>query len=71
MLFLSKFLFYYILAKYQKGVMRSMQTTGLHILILYKDLAMTLYFLPYSDQERIINRIEEIFNTLDTIMESL
>jgi len=69
----SKFLYYYILAKYQKGVMRSMQTqtTGLHNLILDKYLAMTLYLPSYSEQERIINRIEGIFNTLDTIMENL
>ena len=69
----SKFLYYYILSKYQKGVMRSMQTqtTGLHNLILDKYLTMPLYLPPYSEQERIINRIEEIFNTLYTIMESL
>ena len=69
----SKFLYYYILSKYQKGVMRSMQTqtTGLHNLILDKYLAMPLYLPPYSEQQRIINRIELIFNTLHTIMESL
>ena len=69
----SKFLYYYILYKYQKGVMRSMQTqtTGLHNLILDKYLAMPLYLPPYSEQQRIIKRIEVIFNTLDTIKESL
>lgn len=69
----SKFLYYYILSKYQKGVMRSMQTqtTGLHNLILDKYLAMPLYLPPYSEQKRIINKIEGIFNTLDAIMESL
>jgi len=69
----SKFLYYYILYKYQKGFMRSMQTqtTGLHNLILDKYLAMPLYLPPYSEQQRIIKRIEVIFNTLDTIMESL
>ena len=69
----SKFLYYYILYKYQKGTMRSMQTqtTGLHNLILDKYLAMPLYLPPYSEQQRIIKRIEVIFNTLDTIMESL
>lgn len=53
--------------------MRSMQTqtTGLHNLILDKYLAMPLYLPPYSEQQRIIKRIEVIFNTLDTIMESL
>ena len=69
----SKFLYYYILYKYQKGTMRSMQTqtTGLHNLILNKYLAMPLYLPPYSEQQRIIKRIEVIFNTLDTIKESL
>ena len=69
----SKFLYYYILYKYQKGFMRSMQTqtTGLHNLILDKYLAMPLYLPPYSEQQRIIKRIEVIFNTLDTIKESL
>ena len=70
---LSKFLYYYILANYQAGVMNSMQTqtTGLHNLILDKYLAMPLYLPPYSEQQRIIKRIEVIFNTLDTIKESL
>ena len=69
----SKFLYYYILYKYQKGFMRSMQTqtTGLHNLILDKYLAMPLYLPPYLEQQRIIKRIEVIFNTLDTIKESL
>ena len=69
----SKFLYYYILSKYQKGVMKSMQTqtTGLHNLILDKYLAMPLYLPPYSEQQRIINRIELIFSILDTIKESL
>ena len=69
----SKFLYYYILYKYQKGTMRSMQTqtTGLHNLILEKYLAMPLYLPPYSEQQRIIKRIKVIFNTLDTIKESL
>ena len=69
----SKFLYYYILYKYQNGTMRSMQTqtTGLHNLILEKYLAMPLYLPPYSEQQRIIKRIKVIFNTLDTIKESL
>ena len=72
-LVLSKFLYYYILAKYKAGVMKSMQTqtTGLHNLILDKYLAMPLYIPPYSEQERIINKIEDMFEKLDAIMESL
>lgn len=54
---LSKFLYYYILANYQAGVMNSMQTqtTGLHNLILDKYLTMPLYLPPRQEQERIIN----------------
>ena len=72
-LVLSKFLYYYILAKYKAGVMKSMQTqtTGLHNLILDKYLAIPLYLPPYSEQERIINKIEDMFEKLDAIMESL
>ena len=70
---LSKFLYYYILANYQAGVMNSMQTqtTGLHNLILDKYLTMPLYLPPRKEQERIINKIEILFSKLDTIMESL
>ena len=72
-LVLSKFLYYYILAKYKAGVMKSMQTqtTGLHNLILDKYLAMPLYLPPYSEQERIINKIEDMFEKLEAIMENL
>lgn len=70
---LSKFLYYYILANYQAGVMNSMQTqtTGLHNLILDKYLTMPLYLPPRQEQERIINKIEILFSKLDTIMENL
>lgn len=69
----SKFLYYYLLGKYKKGVMRTMQTqtTGLHNLILDKYLSMELCIPPYSEQKRIIDAIEELFDKLDTIMESL
>ena len=72
-LVLSKFLYYYLLAKYKVGEMKSMQTqtTGLHNLILDKYLAMPLYLPPYSEQKRIINKIEDMFEKLDAIMESL
>lgn len=63
---LSKFLYYYILANYQAGVMNSMQTqtTGLHNLILDKYLTMPLYLPPRQEQERIINKIEILFSKL-------
>ena len=70
---LSKFLYYYILAIYQTGAMRLMQTqtTGLHNLILDKFLLMPIYLPPSFEQKRIINKIEMVFTTLDMIMESL
>ena len=69
----SKFLYYHLLDKYKKGVMRTMQTqtTGLHNLILDKYLSMGLCIPPYSEQKRIIDEIEELFDKLDAIMESL
>ena len=70
---LSKFLYYYILAKYQKGDMRLMQTqtTELRNLILDKFLSMPIHLPPLSEQKRIIDRIETIFTSLDMIMGSL
>ena len=70
---LSKFLYYYILAKYQKGDMRLMQTqtTGLRNLILDKFLSMPIHLPPLSEQKLIIDRIETIFTSLDMIMGSL
>ena len=70
---LSKFLYYYILAKYQKGDMRLMQTqtTGLRNLILDKFLSMPIHLPPLSEQKRIIDSIETIFTSLDMIMGSL
>jgi len=70
---LSKYLYYYILAKYQTGAMRLMQTqtTGLHNLILDKFLLMSICLPPLYEQRRIIDRIETIFTTLGAIMESL
>ena len=68
-----KYLYYYIMSKYQKGEMRLMQTqtTGLHNLILDKYLDIPLCLPPYQEQQRIINKIEEIFGVLDLIMENL
>ena len=70
---LSKYLYYCILAKYQTGAMRLMQTqtTGLHNLILNKFLLMSICLPPLYEQRRIIDRIETIFTTLGAIMESL
>ena len=70
---LNKILYYYILAKYQKGNMRLMQTqtTGLRNLILDKFLSMPIHLPPLSEQKRIIDRIETIFTSLDMVMGSL
>ena len=68
-----KYLYYYIMDKYQKGEMRLLQTqtTGLHNLILDKYLDLPLCLPPYQEQQRIINKIEETFGVLDLIMENL
>ena len=68
-----KYLYYYIMSKYQKGEMRLMQTqtTGLHNLILDNYLDIPLCLPPYQEQQRIINKIEETFGVLDLIMENL
>lgn len=68
-----KYLYYYIMDKYQKGEMRLMQTqtTGLHNLILDKYLDIPLCLPPYQEQQRIINKIEETFDVLDLIMDNL
>ena len=70
---LSKFLYYYILTIYQKGTMRLMQTqtTGLHNLILDKFLSMPIYIPPLPEQERIVDRIQIIFISIDMIMKGL
>ena len=70
---LSKYLYYCILAKYQTGAMRLMQTqtTGLHNLILNKFLLMSICLPPLYEQRRIIDQIETFFTTLNLIMESL
>ena len=70
---LSKYLYYCILAKYQTGAMRLMQTqtTGLHNLILNKFLMMSICLPPLYEQRRIIDQIETFFTTLNLIMESL
>lgn len=69
----SKFLYYYLLAKYQKGEMRLMQTqtTGLHNLILDNYLSIPIFIPPMSEQIRIIDKIEELFHYFDTIIKDL
>ena len=68
-----KYLYYYIMDKYQKGEMRLLQTqtTGLHNLILDKYLDIPLCLPPYQEQQRIVNKIEEIFGVLNIITENL
>ena len=44
---------------------------GLHNIILEKYLDIPLCLPPYQEQQRIINKIEEIFGVLDLIMENL
>ena len=69
----SRYLFYFLLAEYQKGSMRLMQTqtTGLHNLILDKYLSMPILLPPFSEQLRITAKIEELFDITDVIKASL
>ena len=69
----SKYLYYHIMAKYQQGEMRLMQTqtTGLHNLILDKYLTMPLFLPPFEEQVRIVNAINKAFTTLDAIVDYL
>ena len=69
----SRYLFYFLLAEYQKGSMSSMQTqtTGLHNLILEKYLSMSIPLPPFSEQLRITEKIDEVFGIMDAIKASL
>ena len=66
----SKFLYYAIMALYMRGDMIQMQTqtTGLHNLIGEKYLAMLIPVPPMEEQNRIVNRIEQLFSSLNRIM---
>ena len=69
----SRYLYYFLLAEYQKGSMRLMQTqtTGLHNLILDKYLSMSVLLPPLSEQLRITAKIEELFGIMDAIKANL
>lgn len=69
----SRYLYYFLLAEYQKGSMRLMQTqtTGLHNLILDKYLSMPVLLPPFSEQLRITGKIEALFGIMDAIKANL
>jgi len=69
----SRYLYYFLLAEYQKGSMRLMQTqtTGLHNLILDKYLSMPVLLPPFSEQLRITAKIEELFGIMDAMKDNL
>ena len=69
----SRYLYYFLLAEYQKGSMRLMQTqtTGLHNLILDKYLSMPVLLPPFSEQLRITEKIEALFGIMDAIKANL
>lgn len=69
----SRYLYYFLLAEYQKGSMRLMQTqtTGLHNLILDKYLSMSVLLPPFSEQLRITAKIEDLFGIMDAIKANL
>ena len=65
----SKYLYYYLMAIYIRGDMRKLQTqtTGLHNLILDSYLSMPIYLPPFEEQKRIVNKIDELFKSLEAI----
>ena len=69
----SRYLYYFLLAEYQKGSMRLMQTqtTGLHNLILDKYLSMPILLPPFPEQLRVTTKIEELFDIMDAIKANL
>lgn len=69
----SRYLYYFLLAEYQKGSMRLMQTqtTGLHNLILDKYLSMPILLPSIDEQLRIVAKIEELFGIIDAIKTNL
>ena len=68
-LILPKYLYYALQYKYRRGDMKQMQTqtTGLHNLLTDKFLSAPIPIPPVSEQEKIVEAIEDLFRTIDEI----
>ena len=68
-LILPKYLYYALQYKYRRGDMKQMQTqtTGLHNLLTDKFLSSPIPIPPVSEQEKIVEAIEDLFRTVDGI----
>ena len=68
-LILPKYLYYALQYKYRRGDMKQMQTqtTGLHNLLTDKFLSAPIPIPPVSEQEKIVEAIEDLFRTVDEI----
>jgi type I restriction enzyme S subunit len=68
-LILPKYLYYALQYKYRRGDMKQMQTqtTGLHNLLTDKFLSAPIPIPPVSEQEKLVEAIEDLFRTIDEI----
>lgn len=70
---LPEYLNMYLQAVYQTGITKSMQTqtTGIHNLIFDQFLAIPILVPPITEQYRIIDKVNELFQILDSISTEL
>lgn len=67
--FLSKFLYIYLYFIYKRGDTLSMQkaTTGIHNIEFDKYLNIDIPYLPISEQQRIVSRLDSAFDHIDEL----
>ena len=70
---LPEFLNMFLQSIYQTGITKRMQTqtTGIHNLIFDQFLAIPILLPPITEQSRIINKVNELFQLLDSISADL
>jgi type I restriction enzyme S subunit len=70
---LPEYLNMYLQAVYQTGITKSMQTqtTGIHNLIFDQFLAIPILVPPITEQYRIVDKVNELFQILDSISAEL
>ena len=70
---LPEFLNMFLQSIYQTGITKRMQTqtTGIHNLIFDQFLAIPILLPPITEQSRIINKVNELFQLLDNISADL